>query len=100
MRGALRSDPALAQRRARTQDGGLRLDAHRRPRDGGRLGVSIQAVNDTLNGAFGQRQISTIYGQANQYRVVLEAAPHYQARPVGASAKLYVAGHGEARRCR
>ena len=33
----------------------------------------MQAVNDTLNDAFGQRQISTIYAQANQYRVVLEA---------------------------
>ena len=33
----------------------------------------MQAVNDTLNSAFGQRQISTIYAQANQYRVVLEA---------------------------
>ena len=39
----------------------------------GRLGVSMQTVNDTLNDAFGQRQISTIYAQANQYRVILEA---------------------------
>ena len=39
----------------------------------GRLGVSMQAINDTLNDAFGQRQISTIYAQANQYRVILEA---------------------------
>ena len=37
-------------------------------------------VNDTLNDAFGQRQISTIYGQANQYRVILEATPQYQQR--------------------
>ena len=39
----------------------------------------MQAIDDTLNNAFGQRQISTIYAQANQYRVILEAAPHYQA---------------------
>ena len=38
----------------------------------------MQAVNDTLNSAFGQRQISTIYAQANQYRVVLEAPPAMQ----------------------
>ena len=44
----------------------------------------VQAVNDTLNNAFGQRQISTIYGQANQYRVVLEAQPRYQQRPARA----------------
>ena len=57
----------------------------------GRLGVSMQSVNDTLNDAFGQRQISTIYGQANQYRVVLEAQPHYQQDP-GALSRLFVTG--------
>ncbi len=46
-----------------------------------RMGVSMQAVQDTLNDAFGQRQISTIFGQANQYRVVLEADPLWQADP-------------------
>ena len=59
----------------------------------GRLGVSMQAVNDTLNDAFGQRQISTIYGQANQYRVILEAMPHYQSDP-NSLAQLYVPGTG------
>jgi len=46
-----------------------------------RLGVSMQEVRDTLYDAFGQRQISTIFGQANQYRVVLEAEPSWQADP-------------------
>jgi multidrug efflux pump len=55
----------------------------------GRLGVSMQAINDALNDAFGQRQISTIYAQANQYRVVLEAMPQYQNDP-SALARLYV----------
>ncbi len=59
----------------------------------GQLGVSIQAVNDTLNDAFAQRQISTIYGQANQYRVVLEAMPMYQRDPSILS-KLYLPGAG------
>ena len=48
-----------------------------------RLGVSMQAIEDTLYDAFGQRQISTIFGQANQYRVVLEADPLWQADPSG-----------------
>ena len=48
-----------------------------------------RSVNDTLNDAFGQRQISTIYGQANQYRVILEAAPQYQRDP-SALPKIYV----------
>jgi len=46
-----------------------------------RLGVSMQAVQDTLYDAFGQRQISTIFSQSNQYRVVLEADPDWQADP-------------------
>jgi multidrug efflux pump len=46
-----------------------------------RLGVSMQAIEDTLYDAFGQRQISTIFGQANQYRVVLEADPLWQGDP-------------------
>ena len=41
----------------------------------------MQAIEDTLYDAFGQRQISTIFGQANQYRVVLEADPSWQADP-------------------
>ena len=57
----------------------------------GRLGVSMQAINDTLNDAFGQRQISTIYAQANQYRVILEAQPRYQQDPAALS-KIYVTG--------
>jgi multidrug efflux pump len=44
-----------------------------------RLGVPMQAIEDTLYDSFGQRQISTIFGQANQYRVILEADPAWQA---------------------
>ncbi len=55
----------------------------------GRLGVSMQDVNNTLYDAFGQRQISTIYGQSNQYRVVLEADPRYQTDPA-ALGSIYV----------
>jgi multidrug efflux pump len=43
-----------------------------------RLGVSMQAVEDTLYDSFGQRQISTIFGQANQYRIILEADPSWR----------------------
>ena len=37
-----------------------------------RLGVSVSAIDDALYSAFGQRQISTLFTQASQYRVVLE----------------------------
>ena len=57
----------------------------------------MQTVNDTLNDAFGQRQISTIYGQANQYRVILEAMPQYQNDPAALS-KIYVPPRASRRR--
>ena len=59
----------------------------------GRLGITAQNVDDILNDAFGQRQISTIYTQSNQYRVILEAAAQYQRDPT-ALEKLYVAPLG------
>ena len=46
-----------------------------------RLGITPQAIDATLYDAFGQRQISTMFTQLNQYRVVLEAAPSFQASP-------------------
>ncbi len=46
-------------------------------------------INDALSNAFGQRQVSTIYEQANQYRVVLEAASEYRSDPSRLS-RLYV----------
>lgn len=41
-----------------------------------RLGISISDIDDALYSAFGQRQISTLFTQASQYRVILEADPH------------------------
>ena len=72
-----------------TQEGGLRAFVKLDRDSAGRLGVSMQALNDALNDAFGQRQISTIYAQSNQYRVVLEALPQYQSDPA-ALGRLYV----------
>ncbi len=55
-----------------------------------RLGVSMQAIDDTLNDAFGQRQVSNIYKGLNQYHVVLEVLPEYQQNPDGLR-DIYVA---------
>lgn len=46
-----------------------------------RLGVTTSAIAEALYDAFGQRQISTIFTQANQYRVVLEAQPQFALGP-------------------
>ena len=88
---ALRQSPALHDIASEAQEGGPRIMVQVDREQAGRLGVSMQSVNDTLNDAFGQRQISTIYGQANQYRVVLEAQPHYQQDPAALS-RLFVTG--------
>jgi len=58
----------------------------------GRLGVTMQALNDTLYDAFRPAQVSTIYGQSNQYRVVLEVDPKYQAN-LGALGSIFVPGN-------
>jgi multidrug efflux pump len=46
-----------------------------------RLGISPQMIDETLYDAFGQRQVSTLYTQLNQYHVVLETMPDFQKDP-------------------
>ncbi len=43
-----------------------------------RYGIPVSTIDATLNDAFGQRLVSTIYAPLNQYKVVMEAAPQYQ----------------------
>jgi multidrug efflux pump len=89
----LQKSEVLRDVASEAQDYGLGLDIQVDREVAGRLGVSMQTVIDTLSDAFGQRQISTIYGQANQYRVILEAKPEYQNDPTSLS-KLYVPASG------
>ncbi len=56
-----------------------------------RLGISPQDIDNALYDAFGQRQVSTIYRQLNQYHVVMEVAPQYQTSPEALDA-VYVRG--------
>ncbi|HRO80657.1 MAG TPA: multidrug efflux RND transporter permease subunit, partial [Alicycliphilus denitrificans] len=58
-----------------------------------RLGVTVAAVDTALYNAFGQRLISTIFTQSNQYRVVLEVAPQFKIGPE-ALASIYVPSSG------
>ena len=60
-----------------------------------RLGVSVSAIDAALNNAYSQRQVSIIYTQRNQYRVVLETLPGLQRDPVDLD-HLYVPGSGGA----
>jgi hydrophobe/amphiphile efflux-1 (HAE1) family protein len=54
-----------------------------------RLGLSLQAIDDTLYDAFGQRQIATIYTQLDQFKIVLEVDPRFQL-DTGALDQIYV----------
>ncbi|MBW8846200.1 MAG: efflux RND transporter permease subunit [Burkholderiales bacterium] len=58
----------------------------------GRMGVSVAAIDSALYSAFGQRLISTIFTQSNQYRVVLEVAPEFRQGMTGLD-RLYVPGN-------
>ena len=85
----LRSMPEFQNVASDQQTGGLVVDVLIDRDKAGRLGVLPQTINDTLYDAFGQRQVSTIYTQQNQYRVVLEVAPEFQLDPADLG-RLYV----------
>jgi multidrug efflux pump len=87
----LRAEPEFREVASEAQEGGPRVLVDVDREQAGRLGVSMQSITDTLNDAYGQRQISTIYGQANQYRVILEAQQRYLQDPTSLG-KLYVTG--------
>ena len=55
----------------------------------GRLGITPQNIDDALYDAFGQRQVSTIYTQTNQFHVILEVDPQYQ-KDTSALQDMYV----------
>jgi multidrug efflux pump len=77
----LRKSPELQDVASDQQDGGLRADVVIDRDTASRLGISPSAIDNTLYDAFGQRQVSTIYTQLNQYHVVLEADPQFQQDP-------------------
>jgi multidrug efflux pump len=89
----LETSPVIRDVGSDARPGGLQARVAIDRAAAGRLGVTVQAIADALYDGFGQRQISTIYGQANQYRVVLEAAPG-QNRGPGALDRIYVASSG------
>ena len=86
---ALLSRAELADVSSDQQTGGMqvRIDVDREKAH--RLNVQTQAIDDTLYDAFGQRQVSVIFTQLNQYRVVLEVDPAFQ-KDAEALEKIFV----------
>ncbi len=88
----LKKDPRLINVSSDLQENGNAVVINTDRIIAGRLGVTMQSLNDTLYDAFGQRQVSTIYGQSNQYRVVLEVEPRFQT-DIAALGSIYVPGN-------
>jgi multidrug efflux pump len=77
----LQEQPELRDVASDQQTSGLELRLTIDRDTASRLGISPQAIDDALYDAFGQRQVSTIFTQLNQYRVILEVKPEFQKNP-------------------
>ncbi len=84
-----RTLPQLADAASDQQAEGLQVSVDIDREQASRYNVLTQAIDDTLYDAFGQRQVSIIFTQLNQYRVILEVEPHFQLTPASLS-KIYV----------
>jgi multidrug efflux pump len=78
---ALQKVPELADVNSDQQDKGLETALQFDRDAAARLGLTTQQIDSTLNDAFGQRQVSTIYNALNQYHVVMEVAPQFLQNP-------------------
>jgi multidrug efflux pump len=86
---ALRARPQLADVVSNQEDNGLAVYVNIDRDSAARLGISVGTVDNALYDAFGQRIVSTIFTQSNQYRVIMEADPKTY-RSVDSLASIYV----------
>ena len=86
---ALREQPDLADVVSNQEDNGLAAYVTIDRDSAARLGISVGTVDNALYDAFGQRIVSTIFTQSNQYRVILEADPQSYTS-VDSLASIYV----------
>ncbi len=90
----LSKEPALTDVASDLQDQGLGAQLVIDRDTASRLGIAMADIDNTLYDAFGQRQVSTIFTQLNQYHVVMEVSPNFQSDP-STLASLYVkSGNG------
>src|SRR6185312_15015945 len=92
----LKQLPELADVASDQQNGALQVTLVIDRDTASRLGITAQAIDDTLYDAFGQRPVSIIFTQLNLYRVILEVTPEYQANPAGLSQIYMRSTTGEA----
>jgi len=91
----LRSMPQLADVDSDQQDRGLEASLDIDRATASRLGISPEVIDNTLYDAFGQREVSVMYTQMNQYFVVMEVEPRFWMNPDGLR-YLYVPGNNDA----
>jgi multidrug efflux pump len=90
---ALRQQPELRDVSSDQQDKGLRVSVTIDRNTASRFGITPQLTDDILYDAFGQRQVSTIFTQLNQYRVVLSVKPDFRQSPDSLKT-IYLRGSG------
>jgi multidrug efflux pump len=78
---ALKTVPEIADVNSDRQDHGLDIALNIDRSTAARLGINLSEIDNTLYDAFGQRQVSTIYNDMNQYHVVMEVAPSFWQSP-------------------
>jgi multidrug efflux pump len=88
---SVKAVPGVTDLTTDREQGGLQASVDIDRAAAARLGVQVQDIDNALNDAFSQRQISTIYTQRNQYRVILELDRQYTRDPNDIS-RIYVAG--------
>src|SRR5215510_4728483 len=86
--------PGITDVNTDREQGGLQASISIDRQTAARLGVRIEDISNALANAFAQRQISTIYTQRNQYRVILEVEPRYQRDPSDSAHIFVPAGNG------
>jgi multidrug efflux pump len=87
----IRRIPGIIDVTTDRQLGGLQANVVIDRSTASRLGIQVQDIDNALNNAFSQRQVSTVFTQRNQYRVILETDPQFQRDPANIN-RVFVAG--------
>ncbi len=95
IRRAMMALPELVDVNTDQQDRGLQTSLVIDRDAATRMGLTVRNIDNTLNNAFGQRQVGVIYNPLNQYRVVMELAPEHLQNPESLRSLFFINNIGE-----
>ncbi len=95
IRRAMMALPELVDVNTDQQDRGLQTSLVIDRDAATRMGLTVRMIDNTLNNAFGQRQVGVIYNPLNQYRVVMELAPEHLQSPESLRTLYFISNTGE-----